>query len=66
MTSHRYQTGQFVLIDQLLPGRSSAGRVEIICLMPASTDGELHYRVRGSDKVERAVGESRLSFLGSD
>ena len=66
MTTHRYQTGRFALIDQLPPGRSSAGSVEIIRLMPASTDGEFHSRVRGPDKVERAVGESRLSFVGSD
>lgn len=66
MSAHRYRPGQFVLINQLQPGRSSSGRVEIVRLMPASVDGEFHYRVRGPDKIERAVGESRLSLVSAD
>jgi hypothetical protein len=33
---------------------------EIVRLMPETQDGELHYRIRGPDNVERAVRESQL------
>lgn len=62
MSVHRYKLGQFVSLASNGFGRPVAGRVEIVRLMPASVDGELHYRVRGPDKLERAAAESQLSL----
>lgn len=61
MGVHLYRVGQSVAIRELLPDRTRGGLFEVVRLMPASVDGELHYRVRGTGQIERAVGESQLS-----
>ena len=63
MASHRYKLGDVVSVTQFYTGRAETGHVEIVRLMPASVDGEFHYRVRGPDKVERAVAEGKLSAV---
>jgi hypothetical protein len=57
---HRFKLGQLVRLSHGMPDRTGAGMYEIVRLMPESADGELHYRVRGPDKIERAVRESQL------
>ena len=61
MADHRYRLGQLVRLTRSFPDRTSSGPYEIIRLLPETPDGEPHYRVKGSDKVERAVGESQLA-----
>ena len=61
MAEHLYKLGQFVSLNRPLPDHTSSRSFEIIRLLPASVDGEMHYRVRGADKIERAVGERQLS-----
>lgn len=61
MTDHLFKLGQMVALKRPLPDRTGFGKFEVIRLLPAAADGELQYRVRGPDKIERAVGESHLS-----
>ena len=60
MADHRFKLGQHVRLSRSFPDRTGSGPYEIIRLLPESADGELHYRVKGPDKVERAVAESQL------
>jgi hypothetical protein len=60
MSDHRFKLGQHVRLSHGLPARSVSGMFEIVRLMPETQDGELHYRIRGPDNVERAVRESQL------
>ena len=60
MADHVFKLGQMVSLNRPLPDHSTSRTFEIIRLLPASVDGEVHYRVRGSDKIERAVAESQL------
>ena len=60
MSDHRFKLGQLVRMSRGFSDRTGAGIYEVLRLLPGSVDGELHYRVRGPDKIERAVGESQL------
>ncbi len=60
MPDHRFKLGQHVRLTRSFADRSSSGPYEIIRLLPESVDGEFHYRIKGSDKIERAVAESQL------
>ena len=60
MSDHCFKLGQLVRMSRGFSDRTGAGNYEILRLLPGSVDGELHYRVKGSDKIERAVGESQL------
>jgi hypothetical protein len=60
MSEHLFKLGQNVRISRSFPDRTSQGNYEIIRLLPESVDGEPQYRVRGPDKVERAVGETQF------
>lgn len=60
MADHLFKLGQLVSVNRPFPDRTSSGLFEIVRLLPESVDGELHYRVRGPDRIERAVGESQL------
>ena len=64
MATHRFKLGDNVRITRSFPDRTGGGLYEIVRLLPESVDGEFHYRLKGADKVERAVGESQLSKLG--
>jgi len=66
MADHRFKLGQSVRVSRSFPDRTTQGPFEIIRLLPATVDGEPHYRVRGPDKIERAVGETQLLKLGLD
>lgn len=61
---HRFKLGDQVRMTRSFPDRTGAGVYEIVRLLPQSVDGELHYRLKGVDKIERAVGESQISTLG--
>jgi len=60
MSDHRFRLGQLVRVSRGFSDRTGAGIYEVLRLLPGITDGELRYRVKGPDKIERSVGESQL------
>lgn len=60
MPAHRFKVGDHVRISRSFPDRTGSSLYEITRLMPESPNGELHYRLKGPDKIERAVAESDL------
>jgi hypothetical protein len=65
MSAHRFKVGDQVRVSRAFPDRSGSNLYEVLRLMPESPNGERHYRLRGPDKIERAVSESDL-LAGSD
>ena len=65
MSDHQFKIGQTVTMRRPFPDRTGSGTFEVVRLLPESVDGELHYRIRGADRVERAVGESQLAKVGA-
>lgn len=63
MAQHVFTVGQLVRMAQRYPDPAGTAVYEIVRLMPATADGELHYRVRASSGQERAASESQLSQL---
>lgn len=61
MSQHRFKVGDHVRIARSFPDRTGSSVYEIVRLMPESPNGEFHYRLRGPDKIERAVAESELN-----
>ncbi|WP_324134731.1 hypothetical protein [Bosea sp. (in: a-proteobacteria)] len=45
----------FGFLDQ-----TGRGDYEVVRVMPASVDGEIQYRVRGTDGHERAIGAKQI------
>ena len=66
MADHRFKLGQNVRLTRSFPDRTGAGSYEIIRLLPEGVDGEPSYRIRGADKVERAVTEGQLVRPNTD
>jgi hypothetical protein len=60
MPNHRFKPGQLVRTTRSFSDRTGAGVYEIMRVLPAPPNGDLHYRVRGPDKLERAVSETQL------
>lgn len=60
MADHRYKTGQVVSLTRFFLSPGSSTTFEVVRLLPAAVDGEPRYRVRGTDSIERAVGEGQL------
>ncbi len=60
MSDHRFKIGEHVKLTRGFPDRSGAGTYEITRLLPESANGDRHYRVKGTDKIERAVEESQI------
>lgn len=61
MSDHLFKLGQVVELTVQPADRTSSRTFEIVRLLPAAVDGEVSYRVRGSDNIERAVGERQLA-----
>lgn len=54
--------GDIVRLSFGFADRSGEGDYEIIRVMPARESGERHYRVRGIDGRERAIGQNQIMF----
>ena len=60
MTEHPIKVGDTVRLSFGFADRSGEGDYEIIRVMPARESGERHYRVRGIDGRERAIGHNQI------
>jgi hypothetical protein len=61
MSDHQFEVGQQVRLMRTFADRSGGtGDYEVLRQLPQGQDGERHYRIKGADKLERAVGESQL------
>ncbi|MEN5084361.1 hypothetical protein ABE438_17915 [Bosea sp. TWI1241] len=60
MTERPIQVGDTVRLSFGFADRSGEGDYEIIRVMPARESGERHYRVRGIDGRERAIGHNQI------
>ena len=63
MSVDRFKIGQLVRMIRTFPERTGSGVYSITRQLPETANGELHYRVKGPDNVERAVGETHLRML---
>lgn len=61
MSQHRFIVGQTVRMAHRYPDPAGSALYEVVRLMPATPNGEFHYRVRASSGQERAASESQLS-----
>lgn len=61
MAEHRYRLGQFVRMAHRYPDPAGSAVYEVVRLMPATPNGEFHYRVKAVSGQERAASESQLS-----
>lgn len=52
--------GDIVRLSFGFADRSGEGDCEIVRVMPARENGERHYRVRGTDGHERAIGSNQI------
>ncbi|WP_089174485.1 hypothetical protein [Bosea sp. AS-1] len=60
MTERPIKVGDTVRLSFGFADRSGEGDYEIIRVMPARESGERHYRVRGIDGRERAIGHDQI------
>lgn len=60
MTERSIKVGDTVSLSFGFADRSGEGDYEIIRVMPARESGERHYRVRGIDGRERAIGHNQI------
>ena len=65
MSEHRFHVGQLVRLTQRFPNPAGTAVYEVVRLMPATENGEPHYRVKGPSGPERAASESQLSSVSS-
>lgn len=66
MSDHRFKLGQRVHTTRGFHDRTGTGIYEVVRLLPEAPNGELHYRVKGPDKIERAVSEDQLHLVADD
>ena len=60
MTERPIKVGDTVRLSFGFADRSGEGDYEIIRVVPARESGERHYRVRGIDGRERAIGHNQI------
>lgn len=60
MTERSIKVGDTVSLSFGFADRSGEGDYDIIRVMPARESGERHYRVRGIDGRERAIGHNQI------
>ena len=60
MIERPIKVGDTVRLSFGFADRSGEGDYEIIRVMPARESGERHYRVRGIDGRERAIGHNQI------
>lgn len=63
MSDYRFKVGQLVRMIRTFPDRTGSDVYSITRQLPETANGELHYRVKGADNVERAVGETHLRLV---
>ena len=65
MTERSIKVGDIVRLSFGFADRSGEGEYAIIRMMPARESGERHYRVRGIDGRERAIGHDQIIASGA-
>ena len=63
MAEHRFHVGQLVRMLHRYPDPAGSAVYEVVRLMPATANGEFHYRVKAPSGQERAASESQLSVV---
>lgn len=58
---HRYTIGQRVRVKTRFLDRSGDGIYEVVRQLPASANGDYHYRIKSANGQERAVAETELT-----
>lgn len=64
MNEHRYNVGQLVRVKTRFLDRSGDGVYEVVRQLPATPNGDFHYRIKSSNGQERAVAETELTSAG--
>ncbi len=64
MDHHRFDVGQLVRVKTRFLDRSGEGVYEVVRKLPASPNGDLHYRIKSTNGQERAVAETDISAAG--
>jgi hypothetical protein len=60
MIERPIKVGDIVRLSFGFADRSGQGDYEIVRVMPVRESGERHYRVRGTDGRERAIGHNQI------
>lgn len=61
MSEHRYTLGQRVKVKTRFLDRSGDGVYEVVRQLPATPNGDFHYRIKSANGQERAVAETELT-----
>jgi hypothetical protein len=61
MAEHRFTVGQHVRVRTRFLDRSGEGVYEVVRQLPATPNGDYHYRIKGQNGQERAVAETELA-----
>lgn len=64
MIEHRFIIGQMVKVRTRFLDRSGDGVYEVVRQLPATPNGDFHYRIKGANGQERAVAETELTSAG--
>lgn len=65
MGSHRFDVGQLVRVRTRFLDRSGDGVYEVVRQLPATPNGDFHYRIKASNGQERAVAETEIQLAAS-
>lgn len=64
MPDHKFRIGQMVRLQRDF-AMSATGAYEVIRQLPATANGELHYRIKGMHEAhERVAAEHQLASAG--
>ena len=64
MPEHRFTVGQRVRVRTRFLDRSGDGVYEVVRQLPATPNGDYHYRIKSPNGQERAVAETELAPAG--
>lgn len=65
MSEHRFNVGQTVKVKTRFLDRSGDGIYEVVRRLPATPNGDYHYRIKSTNGQERAVAETDLTAAAS-
>ncbi|MDB5510826.1 MAG: hypothetical protein JWR08_309 [Enterovirga sp.] len=65
MGAHQFNVGQLVRVRTRFLDRSGDGVYEVVRQLPATPNGDLHYRIKSSNGQERAVAETEIQLAGA-
>lgn len=65
MSEHRYNVGQIVKVKTRFLDRSGDGVYEVVRRLPATPNGDFHYRIKSANGQERAVAETELTLASA-